>query len=279
MPRSVGCHTYVRRLILVVASVFVLFHVQAVASENETDDSSKAPVYNATYDEMLAKNFNEECAHLWSGHLEDKFMRDGLCFSRKRVQEIIIDLVGNTTEIFKAHGIESFLESGTLLGSYRHKSIIPYDQDADIGITQASFEKLQAAPLKFPPEYFFEVYDSKWHPQGSRFIQLPTRVIHRESALYVDIFVYKEWPEEGSNSTGSASGAPMIGPMPSGCFIYCKNCPKVGGDLWEFKVPNDWIYPLQDCPFAHLNVKCPNKPEKYLAKMFGEDFMVPDRLE
>ncbi|DAZ96895.1 TPA: hypothetical protein N0F65_008856 [Lagenidium giganteum] len=217
--------------------------------------------------ENLEDRFDEECVKLGRGHLEGIFIQEGACFSRERVQEILIDLVYNVSAVFTEHNITNFLDSGTLLGSFRHKSIVPFDQDADMGIDQKGFEYIQKTPIQFPPEYYMQVWGSSVHPEGTRFKQLPVRVIHRESALYVDVFVYLDYDEEGKKITG---------PMPSGCFINCRKCPKLPDeDAWEFKVPYDWIYPLQDCPFEDKTMKCPRKIPEYLEYMFGEDYMTP----
>ncbi|DAZ96866.1 TPA: hypothetical protein N0F65_008827 [Lagenidium giganteum] len=217
---------------------------------------------------------NEECVKLGGGHLEWKFVREGACFSRRRVQEILINMVLNTTAIFTAHGITNWLDSGTFLGAYRHQSIIPYDQDADLGIDYEGYLILRDNPIEFLPELHLQVWNSSIHPEETRFEGLPVRVVHKESALYVDVFVYKDSKDHYWN------GSPMIGPVPSGCYIGCRLCPKIisenGDEGWELLLPRFYIYPLQDCAFAGHTRKCPNKLHDYFVHMFGEDYMVPE---
>lgn len=212
--------------------------------------------------------YNETCVKLGRGHLEGDFAVEGACFSRRRVQRIITDIVLDTSKVFNRHNITHFLDSGTLLGQFRSQTMIPFDQDADMGIDEMGFKIIQSTPIQFPDKYAFHVFDSRHHPRGSRFIELPARVIHRESALYVDIFVYID-------SYNATAGGDVTGPIPSGCFINCRRCPKTAPGRWQFQVPYDWIYPLQDCQFAGHTLKCPAERMKYLDYMFGEDYMTP----
>lgn len=209
---------------------------------------------------------SERCVPLSPGHLENSFVRRGACFSRRQVQRIITDLVLDSSIVFDTHNLTYFLDSGTLLGSLRNGSVIPHDQDADMGFDVKSLEYIQSHPITFPPKYELHVLNSKYHPQGTRFKGLPAKVVHKESGLYMDIFVYIDTIEKGAKVTG---------PLPSDCFGGCKSCPRVGPGKWHFQVPYDWIYPLQSCQFGGRTLKCPAQPEKYLEYMYGYDYATP----
>lgn len=232
-----------------------------VRSEGEDEDSTPL-------DAALLDKYSEDCVELGTHHLESLFIKEGICVSRTRVQQILIDLVVVTSKVFTEHNITHFLESGTLLGAYRHKTVIPFDVDSDMGIDAAGYDKIKRTPIQFPPEYHLQVFDTNIHPVVSRYIELPVRVVHRETALYLDVFVY--------NDSVDDDGKEWTGPIPSNCYINCDKCPRIpDAERWELKIPRDWIYPLQDCRFAKHTFKCPAETERYLEYMFGENYMEP----
>jgi phosphorylcholine metabolism protein LicD len=49
----------------------------------------------------------------------------------------------DTHEILTKHNIQYWITSGTLLGAARHKGIIPFDDDLDIGVMHADEIRLQ----------------------------------------------------------------------------------------------------------------------------------------
>lgn len=236
---------------------------ELVTSTGASFDEEDIP---SAMDMVLKYRYNETCVKLAAHHLEGLFVKPDLCISRRRMQQILIDLVLVTSAVFTKHNITHFLDSGTLLGSHRHKSVIPYDIDSDMAIDAVGYEIIRHTPIQFPPEYYLQVFGSDVHPQGTRYIELPVRVIHRESALYLDVFVYYDWVEKGIEWTG---------PLPAGSFINCAHCPQIEETRWEFKLPRAWVYPLKDCRFAKQTLKCPAETEKYLLYMFGENYMVP----
>ncbi|GLE11304.1 hypothetical protein PINS_up023670 [Pythium insidiosum] len=193
------------------------------------------------------------------------------CYSRQAVRRILIDLVLTTSAVFTHHGIVHFLDSGTFLGAVRHGSVIPFDQDADMGIDLAGYEYLKTHRVQLPVGYALHVFDSPLYPRGSRYLQLPVRVVHIESKLYLDVFVYLD--------SVDATGQRITGPMPSGSFVNCVQCPVIDDVTMAFKVAYDWIYPLQRCRFADYDLNCPRNADRYLRFMFGDDYMTPQEYE
>ena len=58
-------------------------------------------------------------------------------------------------ELCQKHGIKYFLAFGGLLGAIRHQGFIPWDNDVDVMLTEAEYEKLLALHKQglFPEGY------------------------------------------------------------------------------------------------------------------------------
>jgi lipopolysaccharide cholinephosphotransferase len=55
------------------------------------------------------------------------------------------------------HDIKYFLVAGSLLGAVRHKGFIPWDDDLDVGMTRADYEKfVRYAVPELPEDIFFQ---------------------------------------------------------------------------------------------------------------------------
>lgn len=102
----------------------------------------------------------------------------------------IYDLVKFSKELFEREKIDYFIDSGTLLGCVRDGGQIPWDNDADFGISPANFKKLQ--PFKSE----FEIKGYKWKEDEPEKIQVQNHNVgFRQNDISIvptlDILVYK----------------------------------------------------------------------------------------
>lgn len=72
-----------------------------------------------------------------------------------KLQEKILHLLVVFDAFCRKHEIPYFMLGGTMLGAYRHKGFIPWDDDADVGIPQGHYERFLSLAKKeggLPPE-------------------------------------------------------------------------------------------------------------------------------
>ncbi|KDO25142.1 hypothetical protein SPRG_09290 [Saprolegnia parasitica CBS 223.65] len=201
------------------------------------------------------------CVLIRDSHREVKYRRPNECFDHAEIDGMLRGLAQTFTTTLTAHGIEYWLDSGTLLGAIRTGALNPNDMDLDVGMSVAAFETLGATPLAFPERYKLEIVNSTLYPTRTRDAALPGRFIDKTSGLYLDIFVFLPSLDE--------NGTALLGPVASSCWHECVACE---GRPKHFAVPRDWIYPLMPCNFESVRARCPVNVDAYLTHLYGPSY-------
>lgn len=114
-------------------------------------------------------------------------------------QKILMELWAEFDRICKKHDIPYQLFAGTALGAVRHKGIIPWDDDLDVVLMRADYERfLQVAPLEVDAEKYFvqkefsdhwPMFFSKLRRNNTTFMErLIPRDAQMHQGVYMDIF-------------------------------------------------------------------------------------------
>lgn len=119
----------------------------------------------------------------------------------RRLKTVELDILDEISRVCRENDIEFFLDSGTLLGAERHHGFIPWDDDIDIGMIRADYEKfLRLAPELLGRDYSLETPQGddirysfcKVRRRGTTFIENATLNDRGDDGIWVDIFPF-DW--------------------------------------------------------------------------------------
>lgn len=137
-------------------------------------------------------------------YLDDSIQHDGRL---RQAQLKMLDILEAVDTICLKHGLDYWLDRGTLLGAVRHAGFIPWDDDVDIAMPRASYEAfLRIAPTELPSSMFIQTAQSdpgffnlaaplKIRDRNSRFIEK-----HEQGSetymqgIFIDVFAYDVMP-------------------------------------------------------------------------------------
>lgn len=129
----------------------------------------------------------------------------------RRLQLTELRILEAIDDVCASHGIEYFLDSGTALGAVRHSGFIPWDDDIDVGMPRADYERFIALPTDALPEGIsIHTYDNtpgfaalfaKVYADGTSFETAETREAGCPQGIFVDVFPYDELPSDEGQRT------------------------------------------------------------------------------
>lgn len=130
--------------------------------------------------------------------LEDKYGFLG-------VQDKILGIMVDVDRFCEAHGIEYCLMGGSALGSKRHGGFIPWDDDLDVFMTPANYEKFRNAFNKEgnKDKYYLQEWGltdgmvtiAKVRLNGTSYIEETVKDWDIHQGIYIDIFILHTCPD------------------------------------------------------------------------------------
>lgn len=116
-----------------------------------------------------------------------------------KLQNIILNIMQHIDEICLKHNIEYYIIGGTALGAIRHGGFIPWDDDLDIAMDRANYNKfLKVCRKELDKDvYYFQegevdwpLYFSKVRLRGTYFeeVEEDKSILKENRGIYVDIF-------------------------------------------------------------------------------------------
>ncbi len=116
---------------------------------------------------------------------------------RKKIWAVELDLLLQLDRVCQKHHLRYFLISGTLLGAIRHRGFIPWDDDADIAMPRADYEKFIRLKDEFREPIFLQTpyTDNNYAASYARLRNSNTSAISpiikyqkMNQGLFIDIF-------------------------------------------------------------------------------------------
>ncbi len=121
----------------------------------------------------------------------------------RRVQLTQLEIAKEIKRICDKYQLKYIIDFGSLLGAVRHKGFIPWDDDMDISMPRADYEKfLDVAQKELGDKYFLQTYETdKYYPipfakirkNGTSFVENAYENAKLHQGIYVDIFPYDVW--------------------------------------------------------------------------------------
>lgn len=124
------------------------------------------------------------------GRLEEVLDVSGLCAKEReyldKIHRILYLLLGEVDRICTKYGIPYYLVFGGLLGAVRYGDIIPWDDDIDLAMTRADFERFRkVAPRELKKEFLY--LDCR-DMGGGAFLDFMCRVLYMKETVPGNVF-------------------------------------------------------------------------------------------
>ena len=120
------------------------------------------------------------------------------------IQKVELDMLRNFVQICDALGLTYYLVCGSALGAVKYKGFIPWDDDVDVALPRADYERFCDQAPDFLPEGIFlqnfrtdhaypRIY-SKLRNSSTTYIEKTTKHIKMNHGAFIDIFPLDGYP-------------------------------------------------------------------------------------
>lgn len=193
-------------------------------------------------------------------------------------------------EVCTQAGLQYWIDFGTLLGGYRHKGFIPWDDDTDVSMLPTDFNLVVEVIQKALKEYGIEVYTEHWPERigigykheftGVWLDVFPTECIHNDNRFTNEeikkrIAAYKKWCKRNKSTDNGTT----IAEQKANMFPICSETemdillPALESDSACFLIKSENLFPLKRVLFEGIELNAPNNEEAFLHEYYGKDFM------
>ena len=154
--------------------------------------------------------------------------------------EVLMDILERFVSAVTVANLTFFMYGGTLIGSYRHHNLVPWDDDVDIFMWSVDKSVIRKVLSTLRPDYVLDDRSSRWKFYSKKSSSIPEV---SWKWLFVDICLYKE------NSWKIWDADP--------------------GFSWKFFYNKSMVFPLVDRPFGKLRLPAPIDMKRFLTSTYN----------
>ena len=208
-------------------------------------------------------------------------------------------LMAHFAKVCEENNLRYWMDYGTLLGAVRHKGFIPWDDDLDVSMLRADYEKMvEMLPFLFPKEEGFT-----WTKHA--FLQIG----YKDTPLNIDVYPYHLYFEPITAINKAAIDDKLTKFKKAVVFQppYINYSDeqvqyKIANDILDGKSPApesdspgiflspaitftkntaltyDTIFPLKKLSFEGIELNAPNKARAYLQFFYGDYMTYPPKV-
>lgn len=211
----------------------------------------------------------------------------------RELQECDILLLKIFDTVCRKHGLNYWLDFGTLLGAVRHEGFIPWDDDLDVAMPRADFNRARTVLCEHLQRYGLQA------EEDIPLVRIGIGYKHKETGIWLDVFSADECsadPRDPAQRQALAENARKYkkyykknGRKKSQDILLKQKmkmipaltrrektvsmifCPEMEERLYAWNLGT--IFPLQEVAFENGSFYAPAKLHEYLVEEYGTNYM------